>query len=690
MVTLLGFLLNGIVFAEKPLSQNHSIAGSTTLQLPAVRLTAKSANITPSLGQAAPLQFAEPFSYQVDMLKVTGWQVVRDRQQDMAVLRYQINSPNAVSLNLGFSRFAMPKGGQLFVYADNHSQMLGPFTHKDNESHGQLWTPVINGKQITIEVNIPLALKAQLQLELTHINQGFLDINNVSKALPGLKSGSCNVDVVCPVGNAWQNQSRSVARYTRNGVFLCSGAAINNTAGDKKAYFLTADHCGFTFANAPSIVAYWNYQNSVCRAPGSSNSGASGNGSLMQFNSGAVLRAHYPDSDMALLEFDDPILLSANAYLAGWSRATSVPTSAVGIHHPSGEEKRISFEYNPLSISGYFGVNASTHLRVSDWDLGTTEGGSSGSPLFDQNKRIVGQLHGGLANCGNNSADWYGRFAVSWSGGGTSDSRLSDWLDPIGSGQTVMNGVESLEVDSFEPDNTSATAKPIVSGVPQTHSLHANAEQDWLTFTLTQAADINITMQAGANDVAEITLYDASLVSLANDNGSAAQINLASLPAGTYFIRAEEFENNAYIGSYTLTYNAFAADQYESDNDSSSATVMPLGVTQTHSIYPVTDEDWVRFTLLQPITVAIRTLGVLGDTQMWLYDAMLNQLAYDNNSGTGLFSNIVMELPAGSYFVRINESNNQAVASYRLRISEEGDILWMVIPAILAGSKQSQ
>jgi len=52
---------------------------------------------------------------------------------------------------------------------------------------------------------------------------------------------------------------------------------------------------------------------------------------------------------------------------------------------------------------------------------------------------VVGQLHGGLAACENDLPDWYGRFSISWSGGGTPNSRLSDWLDPLGTGTTTLD-----------------------------------------------------------------------------------------------------------------------------------------------------------------------------------------------------------------------------------------------------------
>jgi lysyl endopeptidase len=228
-------------------------------------------------------------------------------------------------------------------------------------------------------------------------------------------------------------------------MYLCSGALINNTSGDLTPYFLTAHHCGVTAATAATVVVYWNYQNCPCRTPGSAASGGAGNGSLGQFQTGSTVRADYASTDVTLLELDDPIAAAVNAHWAGWDRTGADASSAVGIHHPGGEEKRISFENDPTTVTSYYGTAVpgdGTHIRVTDWDLGTTEGGSSGSPLFNPDHRIIGQLHGGDAACGNNEDDWYGRFSVSWTGGGTNSTRLSNWLDPGSTGVTVLDGID--------------------------------------------------------------------------------------------------------------------------------------------------------------------------------------------------------------------------------------------------------
>jgi len=456
---------SNIVEAASPLSQIMALKDQkvTHIGLPALdlaKLRSKAFDSSPE----KTLKFAQVNEYSIDAITSEGWTNVVHEQRAMSIWRLVIESPNAYSINLGFTQYQMPIGASLFVYADGYEHMVRPFTDADNEQHGQLWTPIVPARKIVVEVNVPTNLKQDLRLELSKVNQAYLDVTRLHAEFKALKSGSCNFDVVCPQGNGWRDQIQSVAALSINGFFFCTGAAINNTANDKRPFFLTANHCGVGSGNAPSLVAYWNYQNSTCRTPGSAASGGSGDGPLSQFNTGAIFRASYSPSDMTLVEFDDPVLSSANVFFSGWNRANSAFSSSVTIHHPNVEEKRISFENNPVTISGYLNPTGvgNTHIRVEDWDLGTTEPGSSGSPLFDPNKRIIGQLHGGFAACGNDDADWYGRINQSWTGGGTNSSRLRNWLDPLNTGASAINGIfASSPVIPSEPNEDTISLQSI-------------------------------------------------------------------------------------------------------------------------------------------------------------------------------------------------------------------------------------
>jgi lysyl endopeptidase len=370
-----------------------------------------------------------------------------DIDDETRLWRLHITAPNALTINLGFVRYYMPRGGKMFIYASDESHVVGPFTEDDNKEHGQLWTPVIHSDDIVVEVTIGASKAEQLELELISINHGYRGFGRDGKADKGLSgSGSCNVNVACPAGDDWRDQIRSVAAYSfwaPNGSYRCTGVLVNNTAQDDTPYYLTAWHCFDLNQDgvldnpeqlAVSMVIYWNYQASTCGGTFGSNG---------QNQSGAILRANYKQSDFLLVQLDDEPSMVFDVYYAGWDRSDTAPSNAVGIHHPEGDMKKISFENNPLSITSYTGYTSpgnATHLKVADWDVGTTEHVSSGSPIFNSNKHITGLLHGGWAACGNNESDWYGRIYRSWTGGGTASTRLSDWLDPSGIGAMSLDG----------------------------------------------------------------------------------------------------------------------------------------------------------------------------------------------------------------------------------------------------------
>jgi len=383
-----------------------------------------------------PYHFATPLAVNVNPDNHGTWETLDNGD---LLWRLRILSETAKSLNLGFSRYEMPPEATMLLYSPDHATVMGPFSLSDNEDHAQFWSPIVKGEEIVIEVVVPVQRRNDLKLQLSSVNHDYMGFFAPA-------SGSCNLDVICGLADGWgivdphRDIIQSAGMYTLNGIQTCSGALINNARNDCTPYFLTADHCGVSNGNAPSMVVYWNYENSTCRQPNSGPSGQNGNGQLNQFNSGAIFKAGYGPTDFTLVEMDDALDAQHNPFLAGWSREFAVPTSMIGVHHPGTEEKRISFDDDPGIISGWVSPTDSTHVEMMDWDVGTTEGGSSGSPLFNQDERIVGQLTGGGAACGNDLEDQYGWVRASWDGGGTPQSRLKDWLDPDNTGVEFIDG----------------------------------------------------------------------------------------------------------------------------------------------------------------------------------------------------------------------------------------------------------
>ncbi|MCD9005551.1 pre-peptidase C-terminal domain-containing protein [Luteimonas sp. XNQY3] len=440
----------------RPAAFDHRLPAEQTVELkrmPAVdtaRLRAEDARQDRALGQS-PVRFATPHAVDLTPNNAGDWDEIAGGS---LVWRLRVESKDALSLNFGFSEFHLPDGARLLIYPEGLDKNANPeairvFTAADNKATGSLWTPIVPGDNAVIEVVVPKAQVGDLKLRLSSVNHDYIGFGRLARdgALAQTKgvSGSCNVDVVCPDGDGFRDEIPSVGAYSRFGTFYCSGSLVNNTAGDQKMYFLTAHHCGMGTADAAaSIVVYWNYQNSTCRTPGSAESGANGDGSLAQNQTGAVVRATNAASDFTLLELDDAADPAFNLSWSGWDRRDLAPAGATGIHHPRVAEKRITHSDNPLRVEGYLGNSGSSHLWVQWNQRGTTEGGSSGSPIYSPEGRVIGQLHGGYASCtttGADHVDWYGRLFTSWTGGGSAATRLSDWLDAAGTGEEFVDTI---------------------------------------------------------------------------------------------------------------------------------------------------------------------------------------------------------------------------------------------------------
>lgn len=390
-----------------------------------------------------PAEFAVSLPVDLSPDQAGKWSNIDGR----ASWHLRIASTGAESLNLGFSRFQLPEGGRL--YLSNKTTRYGPFTASDNEEHAEFWSPLLTGDRLLVEVSMPTNERSGLDLKIATVNHDFTGI-------AGLLSGACNVDVVCgaadgfPEVEPYRDAIRSVAAYTINGRSQCTGFLVNNVNQDGRPLFITAEHCRVTEQSAPSMVVYWNYQHDECRSPGSPASSGMGNGELDVFNTGARLLAAYTPTDFALLELDGPVNPLADAHFAGWSAELPPPTRGVAtVHHPGVEEKRISISAQPTTLSnvdGEPGERDANFIRVPFWDLGTTEGGSSGAPLFDDTGLVRGHLFGGLATCNNDTLDIFGYFNSSWTGGATPDTRLSDWLDPCNSGTLTLGGLDQADL----------------------------------------------------------------------------------------------------------------------------------------------------------------------------------------------------------------------------------------------------
>jgi len=300
-----------------------------------------------SAGKPAPARFAMGLPVVFTLANSGTWEDLGDGSW---LWRLRIASPGALSLSLGLKRFDLPDGAAFWVHDRDGALVQGPYTAENQNALGGLWTAVVLGDELVAELHLPAGKEANLGIHL--VNHGYRFFGE-SEATAGAKRGACNINVICPQGDPWRNQIRSVARITFTsgaGSFLCTAQLVNNTAEDNAPYLLTAQHCIDAPEVAPTIVAYWNYETSACDD--------FFGGSLIQNQSGATLVASCPSgsgSDFALVELDAEPDPSYNVYYSGWDARDAIPNSTTAIRHPGGDEKSISLDYDPPTITSYFG-----------------------------------------------------------------------------------------------------------------------------------------------------------------------------------------------------------------------------------------------------------------------------------------------------------------------------------------------
>ena len=369
------------------------------------------------------------------------------------IWRVAFVSSQAVNLSVNFSKFYLPFGARLQLYSGNYEDVSRAYTSVDNRNTQRAGSWFIEGQEIWIEYYEPASVVDAFKVEIESIIHGYR-MGAVSQFTRGLNdSGACNYDVNCPVGEDFDglkdDLKKSVALLNLGNGYLCSSVLLNNVEQDKKPYLLTANHC-LQYSDPALWTARFNWvsPSPVCASVEGTED--------LQNNftiSGAVLRAENIISDFALVELVNEIPNSWDVAFVGWDNSDVAPVFEVGIHHPNGDIMKICRDDSGAVKENAQGTEVWLIGGISEgvgdgWEIGTTESGSSGSPLFNQNGHVIGQLYAGLSFCdgiaNNNEYDIYGRFGVSWDTGNLPEGRLKDWLDPLDSGILSLNTLSNI------------------------------------------------------------------------------------------------------------------------------------------------------------------------------------------------------------------------------------------------------
>jgi hypothetical protein len=334
-------------------------------------------------------------------------------------------------------------------------------------------------------------------------------------------SGTCNVDINCDEGIDWQVLKRSVCRIVINGNKFCTGAIINTANSSREPYVLTAAHCIGSQGEANKSIFYFNYESPTCKGPdGPTNHQISGSTLIATGDTlGDAMNRDSLDFTLVRLSLTPPD--SFLPYWAGWNRSDLPAEQTATIHHPMGDVKKISFDWDPPQ-TGYHRPKyypeyvLYSHWRILRWDVATTEAGSSGCPLFDQDKRIVGLLTGGDANCVSSINDYFTKFDYSWDYYNKPKKSLKSWLDPLNSGVSAIDGLD-YDASAFFQKAENVSVFPVPGTGDYSIQFDRNPEKGGTYSVYTTSGEI---IKQGK--VPEDNLFS---------------FNLSGIPPGIYFVR---------------------------------------------------------------------------------------------------------------------------------------------------------
>lgn len=393
--------------------------------------------------------FEEPLT--VESQTGVGWFMLSNGWRICSIL---VTSPGAVGLRVHLEQIELPTGVRVLAYSPEQLIPETPITDKMLAGQTEIWTPTTFGERVVLECQAPPGADiGSVRFKLTAVSHLYRQLDAVVEP----QAFVCENDVSCYP--AWGSPAAGVGRmyFIDNGSeYLCTGALLNTSPSSYVNYFLTANHCIGDPTVASTLEVYWFFQTTSCHGQVPTLD------SLPASQGGADFLAGSSANDFTLLRLHQAA--PAGATFLGWTTAApAMGGTAVGIHHPGlppGDYKRISFA-NLTSFDADF-------LYVQ-WTSGTTEPGSSGSPLLNASQQVLGQLWGGNAVCPPNGLSQYGRFDVTY-------PAISSWLE-LAAQNDVCSGALPLTDNVY---HTQYTGHATDDATPCAGSISAGV---WFTFT---------------------------------------------------------------------------------------------------------------------------------------------------------------------------------------------------------------
>ncbi|QDH78709.1 T9SS type A sorting domain-containing protein [Echinicola soli] len=357
-----------------------------------------------------------------------------------------IYSKGANTLGFYFDQILLGPNSEFYIINDEESFLQGPFTKETvNKTEGFI-SGLIPGERLRLLLKAPENEVSTNRIVISEASYGIYDFfgvnkytsnNSIQSACFGC-SASCNQNIKC--FSTYEEESHGVMLMLvkSGGTYstIGTGALLNNGKQDYEPIVLTAVHVSPTIY-LDSMQFMFHYRSPQCNP--------TSNGPTNIIVQGASpLGPSDGTTDLRLLKLDvnphnSPVFNNNPVSYLGWSINSNPIGSVVGIHHPVSDVQKFLAGDVPSLRNDTSGPG-----NYYYWEFNLTNGllqpVSSGSPLLDDNKRVIGANHGRDpgdnydCNYSNNPKVLYGRLNRSW-------DIFSQYLDPNNEGLVALNTI---------------------------------------------------------------------------------------------------------------------------------------------------------------------------------------------------------------------------------------------------------
>ena len=264
----------------------------------------------------------------------------------------------------------------------------------------------------------------------------------------------------------------------------------------------------------------------------------------------------------------------------------------------------------------------------------------------------------------------------------TRDAFIAEMLADGGSRSDSGSGGRSISRDAYEPDsmeNPITTEIGVSEGSARVmnRTIHGSGDEDF--FLLAPDSDGNLTVETTGSMDTIMDLYDSEGSQLADndDGGSGGNARIRhSVRAGSRYIarvRGYSGETGSYgFRAYIAAEVRITPDEFEEDNNFSTAKELSIGTPQQHTFHNSGDVDYVKFTVSREAVYTLRARGVNSnrlDTYIELFDSQQRSIEEDDDGGDNLDSLIERRLTPGTYYLKVECVSDSPDQPYTVSVS---------------------